>query len=124
MAYDLLGLFSLICERLNSSPGLSSKTLSSQIGIERHTIERTIKSKSGMTFRQFRCQITLERIKVLMRTRPDLTVKELAGELNYRSQSAFSRFVRENTGCSPSKLRHTVILETSTLTGFSRAAGI
>jgi AraC-like DNA-binding protein len=124
MAYDLLRLFGLVCDQLNSSPVMSLKTLSSQIGVERHTIERTIKNVAGMTFRQLRNQVTIDRIKVLMRSRPELTMKELAGRLNYSSQSAFTRFVKGNTGSSPTKLRGTSLRKTSTPKRHSQVIGI
>ena len=118
MAYDLPRLFKLVCDRLNSSPGMSLTTLSLHIRVERHTIERTIKSVSGMTFRQLRNHLMLERAKVLMRTRPDLNIKEIAFELSYGSHRAFSRFIKENACCSPSELRQKALLEKSGFLGF------
>jgi AraC-like DNA-binding protein len=111
MAYDLSRLFNLLCQHLNSSPGMSLTTLSLHIRIERHTIERTIKSVSRMTFRQLRNHLMLERAKVLMRTRPDLNIKEIAFELNYGSHRAFSRFIKESACCSPSELRQRALFE-------------
>ena len=111
MAYDLSGLFNLLCRHLNSYPGMSLATLSLRVRVERHTIERIIKSASGMTFRQLRNHLMLERAKVLMRTRPDLNIKEIAFELSYGSHRAFSRFIKENACCSPSELRQKALLE-------------
>jgi len=113
MAYDLSGLFNLLCRHLNSYPGMSLATLSLRVRVERHTIERIIKSASGMTFRQLRNHLMLERAKVLMRTRPDLNIKEIAFELSYGSHRAFSRFIKENACCSPSELRQKALLEMS-----------
>ena len=105
MAYDLPGLFSLVCHHLTSCPGMSLTMLSVRINVERHTIERTIKSASGITFRQLRSHLMLEKAKILMRTRPDLNIKQIAFELNYGSHRAFSRFIKENARCSPSEFR-------------------
>ena len=105
MAYDHRGLFDLIVGCLNSSPNVSMIELSQQLGIGRHTIEKCVKSLTGMTFRKLQRTILLEHARHLLAHHPNLSIKEISFDLGYASQRSFSRFIRASAGCSPNQLR-------------------
>jgi AraC-like DNA-binding protein len=98
-------LFGRISQKLHSSPQLSLEELSLDIQIERHTIERAVRAGAGTTFRDFRKRGRLNAAQKALRENPDLSLKEVAYTLGYRSLSAFSRFIKDSTGCSASELR-------------------
>ncbi len=105
MAYDLRKLFRIINSYLLSSPRVSLQELSRRTGVERHTIEKAVRMATGMTFRELRNRMMLEEARRLLEDEPNRSIKEIAFMLNYRSQRAFSRFMRTMAGNSPSELR-------------------
>lgn len=107
MAYDLNGLFRVINSYVLSSPRLSLEDLSRRTGVERHTIEKAVRRATGMTFRELRNRVMLEKAKALLEREPNHSIKEIAFQLNYRSHRAFSRFVRTMAGHSPKDFRQT-----------------
>jgi transcriptional regulator GlxA family with amidase domain len=107
MAYNLEKLFELIHDSLNSAPHLRLSELSQHLGVGRHTLEKAVKKSAKMTFRELRKRMRLERVRVVLYSQPNLSIKQIAFELNYGSHRAFSRFVRDAAGYSPSELRQT-----------------
>jgi len=105
MAYYLEGMLNLIDHHLRAAPALSLQSLSRLINVERHTIERAVRHARGGTFRQLRNSVMLDEATKLLRDQPHLTIKEIAFKLGYRSQSAFSRFLRTASGQSPTFIR-------------------
>lgn len=105
MAYDLQGMFLRINRQLRASPGLSLEQLADSIKVERHTIEKAVKTVTGKTFRELRGDILLEHAKMLLGNNPNQSIKEVAFQLGYRSQRSFSRFIKASAGCSPKEFR-------------------
>lgn len=105
MAYDANRIFLQVVQQLEMTPSVSLAQLSSNLGIERHTIEKTVKNATGSTFREFRARALLKRACGLLTDQSNRSIKEVAFALGYRSQSSFSRFIRAATGYSAKELR-------------------
>ncbi len=72
-----------------------------------------------MTFRELRNRMMLEEARRLLEDQPNRSIKEIAFMLNYRSQRAFSRFMRIMDGNSPSEFRRIIKDEKSLLTSLA-----
>lgn len=105
MVYDPNRIFLQVVRHLEMTPSISLKQLSINLGIERHTIEKAVKSSTGSTFREFRGKILLKLAYGLLTDQSNRTIKEVAFSLGYRSQGSFSRFIRIATGCSAKNLK-------------------
>jgi AraC-like DNA-binding protein len=105
MAYDLHGLFNRISHHLRRAPYLQLEEISQLVNVERHTIEKAVKTATGMTFREFRTSMLLEQAMRLLDDNPAQSIKEVAFTLGYNSQRSFCRFIRTAAGCSPKELR-------------------
>ncbi len=81
-------------------------TLARQLGVERHTIEKAVRSITGRTFRQLQQVILLQRAGLLLKQ--GRTVKETAFDLGFGSPQAFDRFVKRTSGETPSSLRQPI----------------
>ncbi|MGH9358712.1 MAG: helix-turn-helix domain-containing protein [Terriglobia bacterium] len=105
VAYDGPGLFASIQERLNSKPRIGLSTLSSELKVSRHTIERCVRAATGKSFRKLSQRMLLRKSKETLANRPNFSIKEIASLFDYRFPRSFSRFVRQATGHSPIELR-------------------
>lgn len=73
------------------------------IGVERHTLERIVRSMSGQSFRQLHHGLLLDRAHQLLKQ--GMPIKEIAFEMGFGSPQAFHRFVRRECGKTPTLLR-------------------
>lgn len=105
MAYDMRGIFEVVRETLEKAPLTSLHQLSRNLTIERHTIEKAIRTESGESFRSFRRGIAFEIARDRLISCPDLSIKEVAYALGFRSSRTFSRFIRDTCGYTPIQLR-------------------
>lgn len=67
-------------------------------------LTRIIKQLTGKTVSQLIDEMVLADAKILLDL-PDLTVANIADQLNFGNQFVFSKFFRRNTGMSPSQFR-------------------
>jgi AraC-like DNA-binding protein len=74
-----------------------------KVGVERHTLEKVVRSTTGQSFRQLQRTLLLERAKVLLAQ--EKSIKEVAFELGFGHPQSFHRFVRKSSGGTPSSLR-------------------
>jgi adenylylsulfate kinase-like enzyme/AraC-like DNA-binding protein len=74
-----------------------------EVGVERHTIEKVVRSATGQSFRQFQGALLFERAKILLEQ--GKSIKEVAFELGFGHPQSFHRFVRKSAGVTPSSLR-------------------
>ena len=105
MVYDPHRIFLQVTYYLEMMPSMSLAQLSSNVGIERHTIEKAIKSSTGKTFRDFRTAVLLKHACGLLKDEFNRPIKEVAFALGYKSQGSFSRFIRAATGSSAKHLK-------------------
>lgn len=90
-----------LCEALLADPGNadSLEYWAASVGASTRTIARLFRQELGMSFSQWRQQAVLARaIPLLTRGRP---LSQIAHELGYQSQSAFSAMFRRAFGESP-----------------------
>jgi len=76
-----------------------------ELGVDRHTVERAVISRTGKTFRQLQHEAVVARAVRLLNCEPARSVKEVALLLGYTSASAFSRALRRDCGESPTEIR-------------------
>jgi len=105
VAHDLIGVFEQAARVLEENPHRGLKPISEALGVERHTVERAFRLKTGKPFRSFRRELLLERSMWLLTSKRTAPIKEIAFLSGYQSERAFARFIREAFGCSPSELR-------------------
>jgi sulfate adenylyltransferase len=78
------------------------KDVAREVGVERHTVERTVQFVTGQSFRELQQKLILERATILLgRGR---SIKEAAFDLGFGSPQAFHRFVRRASGQTPASL--------------------
>ncbi len=105
MVYYRDGLFSLIEQMLASEPAATEEDIADLLGVSRHTINRVVRNKTGLSFRAFRSQFLLTAAQKLLVERPNCSIKEIASSLGYSSEANFCRFFRLFNGCSPHDFR-------------------
>lgn len=80
----------------------SLNDIARELGVERHTIERAVRSVTGRGFRDLQQTILLE--IATSRLREGRSIKEVAFDLGFGSPQAFHRFVRRSSGRTPASL--------------------
>lgn len=92
----------LLCEKLIAEPGapLTLDEWAGQVGASARTLARLFEKELGMSFGQWRQQVRLAHAAPLI-TR-GLPLSQVAAELGYASQSAFSAMFKKTFGQSPS----------------------
>jgi len=108
MSYDQMLLLQTITSFLHRNPGGSLLMLSQELHISRRTVQATIKATKGKGFRDFRQEILMTRLRNLLLSRPDWTIKQISLELGYTCPQSFSRAVKRACGVSPCELRSKV----------------
>src|SRR5437016_7460787 len=105
MSYDHRLLCKRIAVSLRRNPSSPLGKLSPELRVSRRTIQNAIHSVTGRTFRDLRGEILLARIKNLLASPPNSTIRKLSLKAGYRSPRAFARAVRRACGMSPQQLR-------------------
>ncbi len=105
MAYGLRQLFPRVEAALDSNPRLRLSALARSLCVERHTIERAVRQRSGITFRQLQTQVTLKKGLEFLLSEPSRSIKEISLMLGYKSAHAFSHFMKNACGTSPLAIR-------------------
>ena len=82
-----------------------SHGLSGHLGVGRHTLEKSVKAATGKNFREYRATVLLDQARRRLGQNPNLSIKEIAFSIGFRSQRSFCRFIKATAGCSPKALR-------------------
>jgi AraC-like DNA-binding protein len=106
MAYNRTLLMREIDSRLESNPNISLHLLTDDLGVNRHIIERTVRDLKKVSFRQYRADKIVQKACSLFTCMGSLSIKQIAGRLNFSSPEAFARFIKNATGLTPSQLRN------------------
>jgi adenylyl-sulfate kinase len=77
-----------------------------EVGVERHTVERVVRSVIGQSFRELQKSLLCERANLLLEQ--GRAIKEIAFEVGFGSPQSFHRFIRRTYGTTPSCLRRSV----------------
>jgi AraC-like DNA-binding protein len=105
MAYQRSCIFLKVESFLLVNPHSRLSDLSRKLHVERHTIEKSIREATGLSFRAHQKSRVLERAMQLLSQEGELSEKQIAALLGYRSLEAFCRFVRNATGRTPGQIR-------------------
>jgi len=100
-----------IAVSLRRNPSSPLGKLSRELHVSRRTIQNAVHSVTGKTFRDLRGEILLARIKNLLVSAPNSTIRKLSLKAGYRSPRAFARAVRRTCGVSPRQLRTRIAKE-------------
>ncbi len=106
MAYDGKRLFAQIEHYLSRQNDWRLKTLAQEFHVDRRAIEKAVLLSKGCSFREYRKLKRMEHFNTLVQLRGDLSLKQIASSLGFRTAAAFSRFVRQMTGQTPSRQRN------------------
>ena len=90
-----------IAVSLRRNPSSPLGKLSRELHVSRRTIQNAVHSVTGKTFRDLRGEILLARIKNLLASAPNSTIRKLSLKAGYRSPRAFARAVRHLRRESP-----------------------
>lgn len=102
MSYDLAGLFERICTALSACPRAPLAALAEELRVERHTLERAVREVTGASLRALRAKTLVKVSGDLLRSQPQLSVKEVAARAGYPSARTFARAFKRASGVSPS----------------------
>jgi AraC-like DNA-binding protein len=103
--YDHVRLFARVSAALACDPGASLERLARNLRIHPHTVAQVIREQTGTSFSAWRARRRIADACMLLRTRPDLSIKEVAAAAGFSSTSVFDRFLRRTCGRSPSECR-------------------
>ncbi len=106
MAYNHLLIFKELDAALSQSANLKLGRFAEGIHIDRHTIEKAVRSATSKSFREYKRQRLLKDARRMLIEEFNLSEKEIAFRLGYASRDAFCRFIKINTGKCPGKIRH------------------
>ncbi len=105
MSYD----HRLLCERislsLHAKPSASLRELSQELRVSRRTIENAVITVQGMKFRDLRNELLLEKVKNLLVSAPNATIRQVSLDAGYKSPRSFARAVWRVCGLTPQQLR-------------------
>lgn len=90
MAYDLRLLAERVEAYLSASPRKLLRDVAAELGVDRHTVERAVRDRTGKTFRQLQREALAAEALKLLTSEPPRSVKEVCFLLGYRSSSGFS----------------------------------
>lgn len=103
--YGADGLFAKIAAYIDAKPRTSIVEVAARLRVDRHTVERAVREKAGKQFREWRDQILGSKSVAMLAHRPELSIKQVAWELGFRSPKSFTRFMRRTTGHAPCSFR-------------------
>jgi YesN/AraC family two-component response regulator len=90
---------------LHFAEELSLGRLSRSFRVHPTYLTRVFKKHKGKAPLRYVQELRMNEAKRLLRTRPELGIKEIAGSVGYSDQSYFSRAFRKSTGYSPQEYR-------------------
>ncbi len=105
-------LFEKICEFVfqNQDKNFSLNEISNIFGMSPPFIRKVFRGNVGMSYNEWVLQQKIERAKMLMRTNPNLKVKEVAERMGY-DQLYFSTLFNKYVGMSPSEYKFRNVAE-------------
>ncbi len=84
--------------------GWTLETVARRIGLSERQLRTRFEAEAGVSIRCYRANYQLHRALALMRD-PGLSLTQIAERIGFGSSAAFTRFMRRETGKSPSALR-------------------
>ena len=84
---------------------LTPDSLSRQFAISRSVLCSAFHQRTGLPLHKYICQKRIQQAQLLIRTRENLPLTEIAAQVGYEDSSTFYRNFRKLTGISPAKYR-------------------
>ena len=103
--YDHVRLFARLLQVCASDPSASLRVMSRRLGVHPHTLAHVVRERTGASFSAWRAHRRVSESCRLLRTRPELSIKEIAAASGFSATSVFDRFLRRACGRSPSECR-------------------
>jgi|SRR5580700_2100444 AraC family transcriptional regulator len=111
MSYDHQLLQDTVLSRLRRAPSCLLGDLSRELCVSRRTIQKAVSTATGKTFRHFREEMLVERVRIILASNPMMSVKELSFVVGFKSPSSFSRAIKRACLCCPEELRSRMVRE-------------
>lgn len=109
MSYKHTLLLDAISNHLSRTPSGRLEDISRELRVSRRTLQEVVSAATGRTFRDFREEMLVERVRDLLESYPTRTIKEVAFDLGYKSPRSFARAIKRACGSSPAQLRCGII---------------
>ncbi|MCR2803458.1 AraC family transcriptional regulator [Paenibacillus soyae] len=90
---------------------VSIESMAESLGYNRAYLSRAFKQKTGLSPISFLLKLRLDRAKLLLRERPELTVEQVAASVGLQDALYFSKQFRKQHGLSPTAYRKEMIGE-------------
>lgn len=90
---------------------VSIESMAETLGYNRAYLSRAFKQKTGLSPISFLLKLRLDRAKLLLRERPELTVEQVAASVGLQDALYFSKQFRKQHGLSPTAYRKEMIGE-------------
>lgn len=104
MAYNYHHLVEEIDRLISANPQAGLAELAFALQVDRHTVSAALKHVRRATFSRYRRDQLLRKALSLLTEDSAATVKEISFALLFRSPQAFARFVKVNTGLTPTQI--------------------
>ncbi len=111
MSYDHGLLHLRVSLNLQRKPNTSLRELARELYVSRRTIQNAVITVTGKKFSELQEEALLARVGSILLTRPSIAIKELSGDVGYRSPQSFARAVRRACGVPPEQLRARIARE-------------
>ncbi|MEO7272377.1 MAG: helix-turn-helix domain-containing protein [Vicinamibacterales bacterium] len=103
--YDHARLFARLLQVSTTDPAASLRVVSRRLGVHPHTLTHLVREHTGASFSDWRAHRRVSGACRLLRTRPELSIKEVAAASGFSATSVFDRFLRRACGRTPSECR-------------------
>src|SRR5436190_19500121 len=103
--YDHARLFARLLQVSATDPSASLRVVSRRLGVHPHTLTQVVRERTGSSFSAWRAHRRVSESCRLLRTRPELSIKEIAAASGFSATSVFDRFLRRACGRAPSECR-------------------
>src|SRR5262245_30612084 len=105
MSYDRSALASKVKARLQADPQARLESISRELAIDRHTINRALEECFGVRFRTLKHQLVDEKIETVLNDSQVKSIKQSAFEIGFTSAASLARRTRRSTGRTPIQIR-------------------
>jgi methylphosphotriester-DNA--protein-cysteine methyltransferase len=105
MSYDYPTLASQVKARLQANPQTTLVSLSDELQVDRHTLERALDACFGLSFRELKNQFKDEVIRAALTDGRPKSIKQAAIETGFGSSAALAKRTRRTMGAPPTKVR-------------------
>lgn len=106
MCYSYHSIADQVCRELETNPRVTLGSLTSLLGVERHTVTKALRIATGSSFRQIRQSIIACKARSFLSEDSTRSVKEIAYSLGFSSPRSLHRAVVKAFRVPPTKLRH------------------